>query len=69
MHRTGYLPNLPSQESCLYYKHSILINLYFLTDLKSKQLYYVNLMKARAHAELINVIDSEGVGYTSKSEQ
>lgn len=47
----------------------IIINLYFPADLKSKNLYYVNLIKARAHAELINLIDSEGTSYVSKSEQ
>jgi len=66
---TGYLPNLPSREPWLHYIHYILIYLFFPTDLKSKNLSYVNLMKAKAHAELINLIDSEGMGYALKSEQ
>ena len=61
----GYLPNLLSQEPWLHYMHYILIDLYFPTDLKSENLHYVILMKARTHAEH----DSEGMGYTSKSEQ
>lgn len=63
MHNMSYLPNLPSREPWLHY---ILINLYFPTDLKFKNLHYVNLMKARTHAELI---DSEGLGYVSEQRQ
>lgn len=46
--------------------HHILIDLAYL---KCKNLHYVNLMKVKGHAELINFIDPEGMGYTPKSKQ
>lgn len=69
VHNMSYLPNLPSREPWLHYMRYILINLYFPTDLKFKNLHYVNLMKARTHAELINLIDSDKIVYVSKSEE
>lgn len=68
VHRMDYLPNLPSQEPWLHDIYYILIDLYFPIDLKSKNLHYINFLKARTHTELINHIFSQKVDYTSKAE-